>query len=109
MIRTAKTRKPKFIIEGVWTGYYDSQRKVVHRTVHAGAGNEKLRAWAERTHAITYTDGTKLLLRVYDCKPRERVNEIHGYDSLLIAECARNDVCAVSDLPEDRVAQEEGK
>lgn len=83
----------RFIIEGEWTGYRSSQQKVVHRQVYPG-GRKKLRAWAEKTHGILYTDGTKLLLTVRDCKPRERVQEIRGYTSL-IEDCAHYDVDSV--------------
>ena len=87
----------RFIIEGEWTGYTSAQQKVVHRQVYP-AGLKKLRAWAEKTHAIRYTDGTRLLLSVRECKPRERVTEIRGYTSL-IDECARHDVNSVDALP----------
>lgn len=90
---------PRFVIEGEWTGYVSSQRKVVHRTVHSGAF-KKLRAWAEKTHAIRYSDGTVLVLSVRDCKPRERVQQINGYGRL-IADCAHHDVSSVDALPND--------
>lgn len=87
----------RFIIEGEWSGYQSSQQRVVHRTVHKGNW-KKLRAWAEQARAIRYTDGTSLWLTVRDCKPHERVKEIHGYDSL-IRECSYHNVSAVADLP----------
>jgi len=87
----------RFVIEGEWSGYHSGQRRVVHRTVHSGA-YKRLRAWAESAYAIRYTDGTCLALNVRDCKPRERVEEIHGYDSL-IQSCAHHNVTSVSDLP----------
>jgi hypothetical protein len=86
----------RYIIEGEWTGYRSSQQRVVHRTVHDGA-EKKLRAWAEKTHGISYTDGTRLILSVRDCKPRERVEQIRGYASL-IRDCAHFDVCTVEAL-----------
>lgn len=86
----------RFIIEGEWTGYRSSQRRVVHRTVHP-ASFKKLRAWAEKTYAIRYNDGTSLLLTVRDCLPRERVQENHGY-TRLINDCAHHDVCTVEAL-----------
>lgn len=87
----------RFVIEGEWSGYRSSQQRVVHRTVHKGSW-KKLRAWAEKTYAIRYTDGTALCLSVRDCKPRERVTEIHGYDSL-IKECCYHNVDSVAALP----------
>ena len=86
----------RFIIEGEWSGYTSTQRRVVHRTAHQGSYN-KLRAWAEKTHAIYYTDGTALILSVRDCKPRERVKQVHGYDAL-IKDCALYNVNSVSEL-----------
>jgi hypothetical protein len=83
----------RFIIEGEWIGYRSSQDRIVHRQVYPG-GRKKLRAWAEKTHAIRYTDGTSLLLTVRDCKPRERVKEIRGYTTL-IEDCAHYDVNSV--------------
>lgn len=86
----------RYIIEGEWLGYRSSQDKIVHRTVHSAAF-KKLRAWAERTHAITYSDGTQLRLTVRDCKPRERVQVISGY-TRLIQDCAYYDVDTVDAL-----------
>ena len=94
----------RFIIEGEWSGYQSSQQRVVHRTVHKGSW-KKLREWAEKTYAIRYTDGTSLCLTVRDCKPRERVQEIHGYDSL-IRDCCYHNVSAVADLPQRPVPHE---
>ena len=91
----------RFIIEGEWSGYQSSQQRVVHRTVHKGSW-KKLRAWAEQARAIRYTDGTSLWLTVRDCKPRERVKEIHGYDSL-IRDCCYHNVSAVADIPQKPV------
>ena len=87
----------RFIIEGEWSGYTSNQRHVVHRRVHSKA-LKKLRAWAEKTHAIYFTDGTALCLKVRGCKPRERVDEIHGYDSL-IDDCSYHNVNSVAALP----------
>ncbi len=90
----------RFVIEGEWSGYRSSQARVVHRQVYP-ASHKRLRAWVEKTHAITYSDGTTLLLSVRDCQPRERVKEIKGYTSL-IADCAYYDVHLVDDLPSAR-------
>lgn len=86
----------RFVIEGEWIGYRSSQDRVVHRQVYPGAF-KKLRAWAEKTHCIRYTDGTTLVLTVRDCKPRERVKEIRGYTKL-INDCAHYDVATVDAL-----------
>ena len=86
----------RFIIEGEWSGYVSGQRRIVHRTVHEKAF-KKLRAWAEKTHAIQYSDGTSLTIRVRDAKPRERVSVINGYSSL-IRDCAFYDVDSVDGI-----------
>ena len=93
----------RFVIEGEWSGYSSHQQHIVHRTVHGGAF-KKLRAWCERTRSIQYDDGTCLYLSVRDTKPRERVKEIHGYDSL-IQDCAHYGVTRVSDLASARAAR----
>ena len=90
----------RFIIEGLWRGYRSSQDRVVHRTVHT-ASEKRLRAWAEKTFAIYYTDGTSLELAVRDAKPRERVQVINGYGGL-IRDCVTFDVNSVADLMRER-------
>jgi hypothetical protein len=90
----------RFIIEGEWTGYTSSQQRVVHRKVYP-ASRKKLRAWAEKTYCIRYTDGTALVLLVRDAKPRERVPEINGYDKL-IEDCFYAGVSSVSELGSGR-------
>ena len=102
---------PRFIIEGEWSGYISAQRRVVHRTVHAGAF-KKLRAWAEKTHGIRFTDGTMLHLNVRNAKPRERVPQINAYGSL-ISDCQFYDADSVSalkaaqDIRRSKIAQKE--
>jgi glutamate racemase len=94
----------RFIIEGEWSGYRSGPQRIVHRTVHKAAF-KRLREWAENTKAIYYTDGTCLRLSVRDCQPRERVQEIHGYDELILG-CAHYGVASVDDL---RKAKEAAK
>ncbi|AOI92082.1 hypothetical protein [Burkholderia pseudomultivorans] len=91
-------KAPRYVIEGTWAGYRSSQDRVVHRSVHDGA-EKKLRAWAERTFSIAYTDGTRLILSVRDCKPRERIDVRAGYMKL-IRDCAFHDVDTVDALVE---------
>lgn len=71
------TRK-RFVVEGEWSGYYSRQRRVVHRTVHTD-----FRVGYENLHSHAFGDGTCLLISVRNAKPRERVEQIHGYDALL--------------------------
>lgn len=92
----------RFVIEGTWSGYTSAQRKVVHRTVHQ-PGYQKLRAWVEKNSAITFTDGTQLMLKVRDCEPRERVQEIRGYVSL-IWDCHFYDTTSVNSLKDAQAA-----
>lgn len=84
----------RHVIEGTWTGYTSSQEHVVHRVVTT---RPKFVEWVRDTYGITYTDGTKLLLTVRPCKPREHVKEIHAYDSL-IDQCFREGVASVAEL-----------
>lgn len=92
----SQRRPRRFVIEGTWLGYRSSQDRVVYRKAYP-ASFKKLRAWAEKTFAITYTDGTRLQLSVRDCEPRERVVEIPGY-TRLVEDCARYDVSSVAQL-----------
>lgn len=86
----------RFVIEGTWLGYRSSQDRVVHRSVHREA-ERRLRKWAESHHSIGYSDGTRLILSVRDCKPRERVGQMLGYMKL-INDCVHYDVSTVDDL-----------
>jgi len=95
----------RYIIEGEWSGYSSSQRRIVHRTVN-NSSFKKLRAWVEKAGSILYTDGTSLFLSVRDCKPRERVKEINGYGAL-INDCAFYDCRSVADLQAKRKAKPE--
>jgi hypothetical protein len=69
----------RYVIEGEWTGYTSTQRRVVHREVVDAKRGERLK----RLHAIVYTDGTSLLIRVREAKPREKIERIDGYGSLI--------------------------
>jgi hypothetical protein len=86
----------RFVLEGEWSGYRSAQQCVVHRTAHKGS-EKTLRAWAERIHAIQFTDGTALRLSVRDAAPGERITAIHGYDSL-IRDCMYRNVQSVAEL-----------
>ena len=90
------SNRPRFIIEGTWSGFLINRQQLVHRTVHNG-NMKKLRAWAERTHGIQFPDRTMLYLGVRSCNPRERVEEIKGYVDL-ISSCSIYDVNSVNAL-----------
>ena len=87
----------RWVLEGEWTGYTSSQRKVVHREVVTSAKRaEALR----RLHAIVYTDNTSLILHLREAKPREQVHEVNGYGSLIReAEATGKGRVLVADLP----------
>ena len=77
---------PRYIIEGTWTGYNTSQERVCHREVyktHRRVTTSPFLEAIRRLHAIKFTDNTLLLLSVREAKPREKVQEIHGYTSLI--------------------------
>lgn len=84
----------RFVVEGTWSGYRSSQRRVCHRTVHT-----KDREKFEALRNIAYTDGTFLELTVRSAKPREKVEAIHGYDDL-ITKCIKHGVRSVRKLAE---------
>ena len=83
--------RKRFIIEGEWSGYRSEQRRICHRTV------TKYPEKYKELSFIRFTDNTTLDLRIRECKPREKVAEIHGYDSL-IEECLRDGVNTVEEL-----------
>lgn len=69
--------KKRYIIEGTWSGYRSSQSRVCHRTVTTRPDQYK------GLHTVAFTDGTTMNITLRPCMLRERVKEIHGYDSLL--------------------------
>ena len=82
-------------MEGEWSGYRSGQRRVCHRTIIRKPEKYK------DIKFIRFTDGTTLDLQIKKCKPRERVKEIHGYDSL-IEECLIYSVNSVEALPKGK-------
>jgi len=84
-------RMKRFVLEGEWSGYQSYQRRVCHRTV------ERNPKPFDKLHSIRFTDGTTLDLSIRPCKPRERVKQIHGYDSL-IRKCISQGVSSVEEL-----------
>ena len=92
----------RYVIEGEWSGYSSHQQHVVHRTV---TDRKDIADWAKAARFIAYTDGTKLYLTVRECKPREKVREIHGYDDL-IDECRMEKVNSVEALVKIRKERE---
>lgn len=70
--------RKRFVVEAEWSGYHSGQQHVCHRTVET-----LFRAGYEALHSHTFGDGTHMSINVRDCKPRERIEEKHGYDPLL--------------------------
>lgn len=81
------------MVEGTWSGYTSAQSRVVHRDVVSEKTAEEIRELG----SIRYTDGTYLSLSVRECKPRERVEKLNGYGSL-ISDCLALKVRAVADI-----------
>lgn len=98
------SKPTRFVIEGIWNGYR-GQRPVVHRSVLTKKQAEQ----QGKITSITYSDGTTLSLSVRPALPREKVKEIHGYDSL-IRDCIRHGMtgfCSVDAIvAKDKAAQE---
>jgi hypothetical protein len=83
----------RWVVEGYWSGYTSSQRRVVHRDVVSKRMADRLREMS----CIEYTDGTRLDLFVFRAKPRERVAKINGYGKL-IGDCLTLGTNRVSEL-----------
>lgn len=86
----------RYLLEGVWTGYTSSQRRVVHREIiRDGWRARRLRS----LRSIVFTDGTSLLLSLREMRRGEKANEIHAYQTLIRqAECRNGPVVLVADL-----------
>jgi len=68
--------RPRYVLEGIWSGYNSSQKQPCHRTVTKSPNLYK------DIHSVVFTDNTWMSVSLRPCKPREKVIEIHGYDSL---------------------------
>ena len=67
---------PRYVLEGTWSGYHSGQRHVCHRTVTTRPERYK------GIDSILFSDGTYMSVRLRQCKPREKIQEIHRYDEL---------------------------
>ena len=91
-------RRKTWMIEGTWSGYKSSQRRVVHREY---TQNIKRAEAISKLHSIGYTDNTWLYLAVTDATGqhwRKRPPVIHGYGSL-IDQCLDTGKRMVAELP----------
>lgn len=96
----------RWILQGTWSGYRSSQSHVCHRTVLT---NKKAAERYAKISAVVFTDGTTMSIEVRPCLVREKVQVIHGYDSLL-ADFAYRDMegyCSVASLIQKRGAAPE--
>jgi len=64
----------RYVLEGEWSGYKSSQRRVVHREVVSKPVD---------LSCIRYSDGTTVEISVREAKPRERITPILAYRSLI--------------------------
>ncbi len=97
-------KNKRYVVECVWSGYRSSQARPCHRRVITKGMAERLR----KIQAIVFTDGTNMSVDVREAKPRERVQEIRGYDELLGKFVQRNaeGYCYVQTLVEERKERE---
>jgi hypothetical protein len=82
-------KRKRFVLEGTW----GSHGHVYHRQV---VYNPEL---YKDLKSITFDDGTTLRLSIREATPYEKVELIHGYDSL-IDRCIRHNVCSVAEIKE---------
>lgn len=97
--------RKRYVVEGEWSGYRSDQQRVVHREVVKGSRKRFLK-WVGETYSIRYTDGTCLYLSVREAKPREKVQQVKGYTSL-IEDCFFHRVASVDALETARKAWQE--
>lgn len=70
--------RKRFVVEAEWSGYCSCQQWICHRTVET-----LFRAGYEAINRHRFSDGTYLTVTVRDAKPREKIQQIHGYSELL--------------------------
>jgi len=75
----------RFVIEGEWTGYQSSQRRVCHREVLTitNPKTSKVLKALQSLYSIPFSDGTSLVISVREARYREKVAELHGYTKLI--------------------------
>lgn len=68
----------RHVIEATWFG--PQGPRVAHRRV---VTSSKRAAKFAAITGVKFTDGTFMSVRTRECKPRERIEEVGGYDALL--------------------------
>lgn len=69
----------RYVLEGTWSGYTFSQRRVVHREVISAKRAERLKI----LRGITYTDGTSLWIKIREATHREKITPKDSYGKLI--------------------------
>lgn len=92
------------MIEGTWSGYSSSQRRVCHREF---TNRAKFADAVRELRWIRFTDGTVLEINVTDIGDgrKSKPKPVNGY-STLIRECLYAGVNAVSDLPKYKAVED---
>lgn len=72
-------RAARYILEGTWSGYHNGQRRVAHREVIETSKPEIY----SNLSCIQYSDGTTLSISLRKAAPREKVEILMGYRSLI--------------------------
>ena len=72
----------RYVVEATWSGYHSGQARVCHRVIFKAAFKKTLEAYRNLDY-VRFTDNTSMAITVRPLLPREKVSEIHGYDSLL--------------------------
>lgn len=88
------TTRQRWVIEGEWSGYTASQRKVAHREVTT---NRRRAESLSAQRSIQFDDGTTLFISVRELGKGERVEPVFGY-SALIADCLQYGVWSVAEV-----------
>lgn len=87
-------REPRYLLEGYWSGYTYTQRKLVHREVITASRANEL-----ALRRVIFTDGTTLDLTVRPMDRGERIHPIISYSDLIYEAEHTGEKCVfVSDL-----------
>lgn len=89
----------QFVVECVWSGYRPSQERVCHRSVEPKRFADAVAKFTR----VEFGDGTSMTVSVRPRKPREKVEVMKGYTSLLrqFVDLGVTGVGRVCELPSD--------
>ena len=91
-------KRQRYVLEGQWS----QTRRIYHRAVIYNPEKYK------ELSTIEFDDGTYLKLKIREAKPYERVEVIHGYDSL-INKCLLHKIHRVVDIKNSLLTEKLGK